>query len=95
MNDTDESVKAGLEIENNQPPRPESETPAEVLPTEVDGDDRVHEETEEVPDETKEQDPDELSHSIPPAAENIGQEERDIDDLVHEQKGITPESDDR
>lgn len=98
MKKTDESVKAGMKIEGDtHPPKKENDVPAQQVPPvpgEVDEDELVHQQTEETPDMTKEQDMDELSHTIPPASENIGQEERDIDDLVHEQKPITPETDD-
>ena len=87
MKHTDESVKAGLQIEGNQPPKQPNDVPAQnvpPVPAEVDEDDAVHEETEETetPDMNKEQDMDELAHSIPPA-ENITTQEQDLDDLVH------------
>ena len=84
---TDESVKAGLEIESNHPPKKENDVPAQNVPPvpgEVDEDELIHEEgaLPETPDMTKEQDLDELAHSIPPA-ENIVPQEQDLDDLVH------------
>lgn len=87
MKKTDESVKAGLKIEGNHPPKKENDVPAQQVPPvpgEVDKDALVHEQTEapEVPDMANEQDLDELSHTIPPA-ENITTQEQDIDDLVH------------
>lgn len=87
MKKTDESVKAGLEIEAGHPLKKESDIPAQNVPPvpgEVDEDELVHDENEapEVPDMSKEQDLDELSHTIPPA-ENITTQEQDIDDLVH------------
>lgn len=87
MNKTDESVKAGLEGEAGHPPKKENDVPAQNIPPvpgEVDEDALIHEEAAipETPDMTKEQDMDELSHTIPPA-ENITTQEQDIDDLVH------------
>ena len=87
MKKTNESVKAGLQVESNQPPKKENDIPAQNVPPvpgEVDEDELIHEETEnpETPDMSKEQDLDELSHTIPPA-ENITTQEQDIDDLVH------------
>lgn len=87
MKKTDESVKAGLKIEAEHPPKKEKEVPAQNIPPvpgEVDEDDLVHEQdtAPETPDMSKEQDLDELSHIIPPA-ENITTQEQDIDDLVH------------
>ena len=86
MNKTDESVKAGLEVEANHPPKKENDVPAQNIPPvpgEVDEDDLAHEEAvPETPDMTNEQDLDELAHTIPPA-ENISTQEQDLDDLVH------------
>lgn len=86
MKHTDESVKSGMTVEGT-PPRKENDVPAQNIPPvpgEVDEDDLMHEEKETTasPDMTKEQDLDELSHTIPPA-ENITTQEQDIDDLIH------------
>ena len=88
MKKTDESVKAGLNIEGNHPPKKENDVPAQNIPPvpgEVDEDEIMHDETAppEAPDMTTEQDLDELSHTIPPA-ENITTQEQDVDDLVHQ-----------
>ncbi|MBC7934808.1 MAG: hypothetical protein H7Y86_05535 [Rhizobacter sp.] len=87
MSTTDESVKAGLTIEGNQPPKKANDVPEQNIPPvpgEVDEDDQVHEEgaLPEAPDMTKEKDLDELAHDIPPA-ENMSTQEQDLDDLVH------------
>ncbi|RYY69332.1 MAG: hypothetical protein EOO13_09815 [Chitinophagaceae bacterium] len=86
MAKTDESVKTGLEIEGNNPPKKQNDVPAQNVPPvpgEVDEDALIHEEeSTETPDINSEQDLDELSHTIPPA-ENITTQEQDIDDLVH------------
>ena len=87
MKKNDESVKAGLKIEADHPPKKENDVPAQNIPPvpgEVDEDDLVHDQdaVPEAPDMSKEQDLDELSHTIPPA-ENITTQEQDIDDLVH------------
>ena len=85
MNKTDESVKAGLKVEGNHPPKKEEDVPAQNIPPvpgEVDEDELVHEKAPETPDLSKEQDLDDLSHTIPPA-ENIQTQEQDLDDLVH------------
>lgn len=87
MKKTDESVKAGLKIEGDHPPKKENDVPAQNVPPvpgEVDEDELVHEQPEkpETPDMSEEQDLDELAHTIPPA-ENITTQEQDIDDLVH------------
>lgn len=87
MKKTDEAVKAGLEIETGHPPKKVNDVPAQNIPSvpgEVDEDDMVHDDNtaSETPDMNKEQDLDELSHTIQPA-ENITTQEQDIDDLVH------------
>ncbi len=87
MKKTDESVKAGLKIEADHPPKKENDTPAQNIPPvpgEVDKDELVHDQdaVPDTPDMSNEQDLDELSHTIPPA-ENISTQEQDIDDLVH------------
>jgi hypothetical protein len=87
MKKADESVKAGLKVEGGHPPKKENDVPAQEVPPvpgEVDEDELVHEQAEEAPtpDMSREQDLDELSHTIPPA-ENITTQEQDIDDLVH------------
>jgi hypothetical protein len=87
MKKTDESVKAGLAIEGDHPPKKENDVPAQNIPPvpgELDEDELVHDDAAETatPDMSNEQDLDELSHTIPPA-ENITTQEQDIDDLVH------------
>ena len=87
MSKTDESVKAGLAVEGNQPPKKTNDVPAQNVPPvpgEVDEDELSHEEAAvpETPDMSNEQDLDELAHTIPPA-ENISTQEQDLDDLVH------------
>lgn len=85
MKHTDDSVKTGLNIESNHPPKKENDQPVENVPPvpgEVDEDELVHEKAPDTPDMTKEQDLDELAHTIPPA-ENIKTQEQDLDDLVH------------
>ena len=68
----DESVKAGLQIENHHIPETEEEL-----------DDLVHQRGDEQPDDSEEHDIDDLVHKQPPVAEN-NDEEKDPDDLVHQ-----------
>ena len=76
---TNESVKAGIEIESHHLPETETETDADEL---------VHKNIAELPEEFEEQDLDELVHSqSEPSVPEDELEERDADDLVHAEDG--------
>jgi len=75
----DESVKAGLEIAAHT--RPE---------TEKDPDDLVHQRADELPDESKERDADELVHEHPASTVENELDEKDPDELVHERGNEGP-----
>ena len=91
---TDESVKAGLQIEGDAHPlnkNPDknisNDDPAQDdTGVEVDGDELIHEQ-EDVTVTTEpedEKDMDDLVHSMPPLKTVTENEEQDPDDLVHE-----------
>jgi hypothetical protein len=87
MKKTDESVKAGLELEADTKPQNNS-TAGNDIPeaeNEKDGDEEVHQQKDTVPDTTtSEQDADELVHlKNIDTATNADDEERDVDDMVH------------
>ena len=85
---TDESVKAGLQIEADTKPLDENAVDNNIpeVENEKDADELVHERTDTVPDvdANAEQDADELVHlrNIDTAT-NVEGEEKDVDDLMH------------
>ena len=90
---TDESVKAGLQIEgdtkplnHNQDKNINNEDPAQDdTGLEVDGDELIHEQDDVVTAEPEdEKDMDDLVHSMPASKTFIDNEEQDPDELVHE-----------
>lgn len=89
---TDESVKAGLQVEAGKPDTETQVTQGSIpedfdkATKEQDADDLVHEQPNEVNEITGEQDIDELVHDSPPSTTIPADdhEERDLDDLVHE-----------
>jgi hypothetical protein len=87
MKKTDESVKAGLELEADIKPQNNSTAGNDIpeVENEKDADEQVHQQTDAVPDTvTKEQDADELVHlKNIDTATNAEDEERDVDDMVH------------
>ncbi len=87
---TDESVKTGLQIEADHA-KSEDQVKGTIIGEhedagkEEDIDDMVHEQLNEVNEVDGEQDIDELVHDAPPSTTTTdNNEERDIDDLVHE-----------
>ena len=81
---TDESVKAGLQIEADTKPHNATDKNIPEAENEKDADELVHERTDVVADENAEQDADELVHlrNIDTAT-NVEDEEKDVDDLMH------------
>lgn len=92
MKKTDESVKAGLQIEaghDDKAQKNKSESAEADIPeiaNEKDGDELSHERAAETPDVTNEQDMDELVHKVPPSHVGNTDDEKDVDDLVHSAK---------
>ena len=92
MKKTDDSVKAGLQLEGEGPKEQQQETAGTAgtadnaipeIENEKDGDELAHERAGETPDVTNEQDMDELVHKVPPAKVGNNDDEKDVDDLVH------------
>ncbi len=87
MKKTDESVKAGLELEADIKPQNSSTAGIDIPETEneKDADEQVHQQKDTIPDTTvSEQDADELVHlKNIDTATNANDEERDVDDMVH------------
>jgi hypothetical protein len=87
MKKTDESVKAGLELEGDTKPQNNSTAGNDIpeVENEKDADEEVHQQTDTVPDAVAtEQDADELVHlKNIDTATNAEDEERDVDDMVH------------
>jgi hypothetical protein len=87
---TDESVKAGLQIEADTNPLKEqqkksnADTGYKDAAKETDADELVHEKENNINTGNKEQDPDELLHSSHSFKTVRDSNEADPDDLVHE-----------
>lgn len=94
---TDESVKAGLQVESNKDLLKEQQQNIGSAgypdgAKETDADDLVHEKEEEIISQVNgEQDIDELVHQRPVSKKGIDNEERDPDDLVHEREDYSDE----
>jgi len=85
-NKTDESVKAGLQLEADTNPLKRKRKRIPVKRNEdkeSDGDETVHEPGFEALTDHDEDDMDELVHNTPPAKTVRDNDERDPDDLVH------------
>ena len=87
---TDESVKPGLQIEEDTKPQTGTDNNADDETKETDADDAVHQQETATAVSGEEQDADELVHSMPEPVVDTNNE-IDPDDLVHKKDGLLPD----